>query len=135
MEKKLLTIFGASGLVGSSILREALDRGYHVNGTLRNVEDQDRIARLKKLQKRTRGNPGTQSEGGTDRGAHSGVQNASTGTDSLSRRAQLFGYYRNVPGQTSGIGGSSSDVTYFKNVFERMSLNNPPTSGAKKGNN
>ena len=31
MEKKLLTIFGASGLVGSSILREALDRGYHVN--------------------------------------------------------------------------------------------------------
>ena len=35
MEKKLLTIFGASGLVGSSILREALDRGYHVNGTLR----------------------------------------------------------------------------------------------------
>ena len=27
MEKKLLTIFGASGLVGSSILREALDRG------------------------------------------------------------------------------------------------------------
>ena len=49
MEKKLLTIFGASGLVGSSILREALDRGYHVNGTLRNVEDQDRIARLKNL--------------------------------------------------------------------------------------
>ena len=33
MEKKLLTIFGASGLVGSSILREALDKGYHVNGT------------------------------------------------------------------------------------------------------
>ena len=49
MEKKLLTIFGASGLVGSSILREALDRGYHVNSTLRNVEDQDRIARLKNL--------------------------------------------------------------------------------------
>lgn len=99
------------------------------------TDTSSRIARLKKLQKRTRGNPGTQSEGGTDRGAHSGVQNASTGTDSLSRRAQLFGYYRNVPGQTSGIGGSSSDVTYFKNVFERMSLNNPPTSGANKGNN
>ena len=49
MEKKLLTIFGASGLVGSSILRAALDRGYHVNGTVRNVEDQDRIARLKNL--------------------------------------------------------------------------------------
>ena len=43
MEKKLLTIFGASGLVGSSILREALDRGYHVNGTLRDLENQDRI--------------------------------------------------------------------------------------------
>ena len=49
MEKKLLTIFGASGLVGSSILREALDRGYHVNGTLRDVDNQDRITRLKSL--------------------------------------------------------------------------------------
>ena len=47
MEKNLLTIFGASGLVGSSILREALDRGYHVNGTLRNMGDQNRIAILK----------------------------------------------------------------------------------------
>ena len=47
MRKKLLTIFGASGLVGSSILREALERGYDVNGTLRDVENQDRIARLK----------------------------------------------------------------------------------------
>ena len=47
MEKKLLTIFGASGLVGSSILREALDRGYHVNGTLRDIEKQDRITRLR----------------------------------------------------------------------------------------
>ncbi len=49
MRKKLLTIFGASGLVGSSILREALERGYDVNGTLRNVENQERIARLKNL--------------------------------------------------------------------------------------
>ena len=49
MEKKLLTIFGASGLVGSSILREALDRGYHVNGTLRDIENQERITRLKSL--------------------------------------------------------------------------------------
>ena len=49
MEKKLLTVFGSSGLVGSSILREALDRGYQVNGTLRNVENQDRITRLKNL--------------------------------------------------------------------------------------
>ena len=49
MEKKLLTVLGASGLVGSSILREALDRGYHVNGTLRNIKNEDRITRLKKL--------------------------------------------------------------------------------------
>ena len=49
MEKKLLTIFGASGLVGSSILREALYRGYNVNGTLRDVDNQDRITRLKSL--------------------------------------------------------------------------------------
>ena len=49
MEKKLLTIFGASGLVGSSILREALDKGYYVNGTLRDVENKDRITRLKNL--------------------------------------------------------------------------------------
>ena len=49
MEKKLLTIFGASGLVGSSILREALDSGYHVNGTLRDIEKQNRITRLKSL--------------------------------------------------------------------------------------
>ncbi len=49
MEKKLLTIFGASGLVGSSILREALDKGYYVNGTLRDVENKDRITRLKSL--------------------------------------------------------------------------------------
>ena len=49
MERKLLTIFGSSGLVGSSILKEALDRGYQVNGTLRNVENQDRITILKNL--------------------------------------------------------------------------------------
>ena len=49
MEKKLLTVLGASGLVGSSILREALDRGYHVNSTLRNIQNDDRIAKLKKL--------------------------------------------------------------------------------------
>ena len=46
MRKRLLTIFGASGLVGSSILREALDKGYCVNGTLRDIENKDRITRL-----------------------------------------------------------------------------------------
>ena len=113
--------------------------GRLVEGTAKpgpTTDTSSRIARLKKIQKRTRGNTGTpQSEGGTDRGAHAGVQNASAGNDPQSRRAQLFGHYRNVPGQTSGIGGSSSDVIYFKNVFERMSLNQPPQSGANKGNN
>ena len=94
------------------------------------TDTSSRIARLKKLQKRTRANTSTnQSEGGTDRGAHSDVQNASSGADPKSKRAQLFGHYRNVPGQTSGIGGSSSDVIYFKNVFERLNLNNPPANG------
>ena len=78
------------------------------------TDTSSRIARLKKLQKRTRANTSTnQSEGGTDRGAHSDVQNASSGADPKSKRAQLFGHYRNVPGQTSGIGGSSSDVIYL----------------------
>lgn len=34
-----ITVAGASGLVGSNIVREALERGYHVNGTLRDAED------------------------------------------------------------------------------------------------
>lgn len=96
------------------------------------TDTSSRIARLKKLQKRTRGNTGTQSIGGTDRGAHPDVQNASDGTDAKSRRAQLFGHYKATDQhgsrQTSGIGGSSSDVIYFKNVFERFSLN-PPANG------
>ena len=100
------------------------------------TDTSSRIARLKKLQTRTRTNPGIQSDGGTDRGAHSSVQNASSGADSRSRRAQLFGNYGEVvPGQTSGRGGDSSDVIYFKNVFDRVSLNQPPLSGPLKGNN
>ena len=93
------------------------------------TDTSSRIARLKKLQKRTRSTKvATQNNEGTDRGAHPSVQNSSDGSHVDSKRAQLFGYFRNVPGQTSGIGGDSSDVTYFKNVFERISLNNP-TSG------
>ncbi|RKR06710.1 nucleoside-diphosphate-sugar epimerase [Kushneria sinocarnis] len=34
-----ITVAGASGLVGSNIVREALKRGYHVSGTLRDAED------------------------------------------------------------------------------------------------
>ena len=90
-----------------------------------------RIARIKKLQLRTRTNKidVNQSIGGTQRGAHATVENGTNGADPSSRRAQLFGNYGNVPGQTSGRGGDSSDVIYFKNVFDRVSLNQPATDG------
>jgi hypothetical protein len=93
------------------------------------TDTSSRIARIKKIQTRTRGNTGKQSIGGTSRGAHATVENASSGNDSKSRRAQLFGDYTSPAGQTSGRGGSSSDVIYFKNVFDRMSLNQPDVSG------
>ena len=95
------------------------------------TDTSSRIARLKKLQTRTRTQPGQISDGGTDRGAHASVQNGnSIGADPRSRRAQLFGNYGEVvPGQTSGRGGDSSDVIYFKNVFDRASLNQPSANG------
>tara|TARA_B110000444_G_scaffold226399_1_gene230904 strand:+ start:366 stop:824 length:459 start_codon:yes stop_codon:yes gene_type:complete len=93
------------------------------------TDTSSRIARIKKLQTRTRGNTGKQSIGGTSRGAHATVENASSGNDPKSRRAQLFGDYTSPAGQTSGRGGSSSDVIYFKNVFDRVSLNQPDASG------
>ena len=95
------------------------------------TDTSSRIARIKKLQTRTRTNKGQISNGGTDRGAHASVQNGqSIGADPRSRRAQLFGNYGElVPGQTSGRGGDSSDVIYFKNVFDRTSLNQPNTDG------
>ena len=34
-QPKTIAIAGASGLVGSNIIRAALERGYGVNGTLR----------------------------------------------------------------------------------------------------
>lgn len=100
------------------------------------TDTSSRIARLKKLQTRTRTSTGIQSEGGTQRGAHPSVQNGgSTGADSRSKRAQLFGNYgESVPGQTSGRGGDSSQVTYFKNVFDRVSLNRIEAA-AGAGNN
>ncbi len=95
------------------------------------TDTSSRIARLKKLQTRTRtssaGN--VQSNGGTQRGAHSSVQNGSYGAAPGSRRAQLFGDYTTPAGQTSGRGGDSSQVTYFKNVFDRVTLNNPASGG------
>ena len=95
-----------------------------------------RIARIKKLQTRTRTRVGTQSIGATQRGAHSTVENGSNGADPRSRRVQLFGNYGNVvPGQTSGRGGDSSDVIYFKNVFDRVTLNQPATINGVSGIN
>ena len=47
--KKTLCVVGASGLVGSSIVKEALSRGYKVNGTLRNPDDLKKITFLQKL--------------------------------------------------------------------------------------
>ena len=95
------------------------------------TDTSSRIARLKKLQTRTRtsNNASVISNGGTQRGAHASVQNASTGAAPGSRRAQLFGDYTTPAGQTSGRGGDSSQVTYFKNVFDRVTLNNPAAGG------
>ena len=36
---KKICVVGASGLVGSSIVRHALEEGYFVNGTLRDKSD------------------------------------------------------------------------------------------------
>ena len=102
------------------------------------TDTSSRIARLKRLQLRTRTNKidTNQSIGGTDRGAHPSVQNGTNGADPRSRRAQLFGNYGElVPGQTSGRGGDSSQVIYFKNVFDRVSLNQPATIGGVSGIN
>ena len=44
-----LCIAGASGLVGSSIVRAALERGYSVNGTLRDKSDSEKSLYLKRL--------------------------------------------------------------------------------------
>ena len=94
------------------------------------TDTSSRIARIKKLQTRTRTSVGQIDDGGTTRGAHASVQNGmSIGADPRSRRAQLFGDYTTPAGQTSGRGGDSSQVTYFKNVFDRVTLNNPAAGG------
>ena len=49
INNKKLAVIGCSGLVGSSILRCALEKGYEVNGTMRNIEDSSKIKYLKKL--------------------------------------------------------------------------------------
>ena len=49
INNKKLAVIGCSGLVGSSIVRCALEKGYEVNGTMRNIEDSTKIKYLKKL--------------------------------------------------------------------------------------
>ena len=49
INNKKLAVIGCSGLVGSSIVRCALEKGYEVNGTMRNIEDSIKIKYLKKL--------------------------------------------------------------------------------------
>ena len=46
---KKICVVGASGLVGSSIVRYALERGYFVNGTLTDKSDITKVKYLKKL--------------------------------------------------------------------------------------
>lgn len=46
---KKLCVAGASGLVGSSIVRAALERGYSINGTLRNKNIPEKSSYLERL--------------------------------------------------------------------------------------
>ena len=48
-KSKSLCVVGASGLVGSSIVRCALEKGYVVNGTLRDKNNDEKIKYLKNL--------------------------------------------------------------------------------------
>ncbi|MDZ7684534.1 MAG: hypothetical protein U5O39_05625 [Gammaproteobacteria bacterium] len=49
MSDSLLCVAGASGLVGANITRAALERGYRVNGALRNADDPAKAPHLKAL--------------------------------------------------------------------------------------
>jgi len=90
------------------------------------TDTSSRIARIKKLQTRTRStHVSAQSNGGTQRGAHATVQNGTWGVDVKSARAQLFGETGPIPGTINGRGGDSSDVIYFKKVFDRTTLQQP----------
>ena len=46
---KTVCVIGATGLVGSHIVKSALRKGYRVNGTMRNINDHESIHYLKKL--------------------------------------------------------------------------------------
>lgn len=45
-----ICVAGASGLVGSNIVKAALDKGYRVNGTLRNIDDPKKTPYLMALE-------------------------------------------------------------------------------------
>ena len=49
ISQKTVCIVGASGLLGSNVLKEALARGYKVNGTLRDVNAPDKATFLNAL--------------------------------------------------------------------------------------
>jgi len=49
VKPKILSVIGASGLVGSSIVKEALSKGYKVNGTLREKNNIEKTKFLKQL--------------------------------------------------------------------------------------
>ena len=91
------------------------------------TDTSSRIARIKKLQTRTRSTNifNAENRNGTKRGAHATVENSTWGVSQNSARAQLFGDLGKIPSMTSGRSGDSSQVIYFKTIFDRISLNNP----------
>jgi hypothetical protein len=46
---KLVCVTGASGFIGTHLVRELLARGHRVRGTVRDVEDQNKTRRLREL--------------------------------------------------------------------------------------
>ena len=49
MEKKTIVVTGASGYLGSWIVKTALDHGYTVRGTVRDPENEEKVGHLKEL--------------------------------------------------------------------------------------
>ena len=97
------------------------------------TDTSSRIARIKKIQTRTRSDRINQANpsNGTKRGYNSKVENSASGVETTSKRAQLFGDLGTIPSAISGKGGDSSQVIYFKNIFERVTLNQPTSSESK----
>ncbi len=55
MTKKLVLVTGASGYIGSHIVRELLSRGYDVRATVRNGDDHEKIGHLLSLASESKG--------------------------------------------------------------------------------